>query len=369
MSQAAIDDSPSKLHLVPSPRRRGRGVVSNVVGRFEVLQRQEEDDGWASLETLPAFTTQIASEAARGLITRNDSPDISFDRSINPYRGCEHGCVYCFARPTHAFLGLSPGLDFETRLVAKDNAAAILERELAAARYEPKTIALGTATDPYQPIERERRLTRSILEVLERAQHPVGIVTKSALVTRDIDILARMAGKHLAKVAISLTTLDPRRARSLEPRATTPKRRLEAIARLSAAGIPTTVLVAPIIPALNDHEIEAILEAAYKAGARQAGWVMLRLPREVKDLFTEWLMEHEPGRYRHVMNMVRAMRGGKDYDPSFGKRMSGEGPYAWMIARRFQTALRRYGFRSTRTKLDCSLFRRPVLSGEQLSLF
>ena len=354
---------------IAAPRRRGRGVISNEVSRFEPLKRETIDDGWGVLESLPSFVTEVSSETARSVIARNESPDISFDRSINPYRGCEHGCVYCFARPTHAYLGLSPGLDFETKLVAKDNGAAVLERELSAPSYEAKTLALGTVTDPYQPIERERGLTRALLEVLERTQHPVGIVTKSALVTRDIDILARMAKNNLAKVAISITTLDPRRARSLEPRATTPKRRLEAIEKLSAAGIPVTVLVAPIIPALNDHEIETILDAAYKAGAREAGWVMLRLPREVKPLFTEWMLEHEPERYRHVMNLVRAMRGGKDYDASFGKRMSGEGPYAWMVARRFQTALRRLGYRAMRTRLDCSLFRRPTLAGEQLSLF
>lgn len=369
MTQLAIRHTLPGDNHIAEQRRRGRGVVSNAVGRFEALKRHEEDDGWGSVDTLPAFRTEVAVEMARAIIARNESPDISFDRSINPYRGCEHGCVYCFARPTHAFLGLSPGLDFETRLVAKDNAADLLERELANPRYEPRTIALGTATDPYQPIERERKLTRSVLEVLERAGHPVGIVTKSALVTRDIDILARMAERNLAKVAISVTTLDHRRARSLEPRASTPKRRLEAISRLSAAGIPTTVLIAPVIPALNDYEIEAILEKAYEAGAREAGWVMLRLPREVRDLFTEWLMTHEPDRYRHVMSIIRAMRGGKDYDATFGKRMTGEGPYAWMIARRFQAALRRLGYRSTRTRLETSHFRRPVLAGGQLSLF
>ena len=369
MTQLATERDALRKPPIASSRRRGRGAVSNEVSRFETQKRSEIDDGWDSLGALPRFTTEIAEEMARGLITRNQSPDISFDRSINPYRGCEHGCTYCFARPTHAYLGLSPGLDFETKLVAKSNAAEVLERELASPRYEARTIALGTATDPYQPIERERKLTRSVLEVLDRFSHPVGIVTKSALVTRDIDILARMAERNLAKVAMSVTTLDHRRARSLEPRASTPARRLEAIRKLTEAGIPTTVLVAPIIPALNDYEIEAILEKAYEAGAREAGWVMLRLPREVRDVFTEWLMTHEPDRYRHVMSIVRAMRGGKDYDATFGKRQTGEGPYAWMIARRFQAALRRLGYRSTRTRLDCGQFRRPLASAGQLSLF
>jgi DNA repair photolyase len=354
---------------VAPARRRGRGAGTNVAGRFEALKRETFDDGWAAREEAPALATEVAAETARTLIAKNESPDISFDRSINPYRGCEHGCVYCFARPTHEFLGLSAGLDFETKLVAKTNAAEVLERELSAKGYVPQTIALGTATDPYQPIERRWKVTRSVLEVLDRTNHPVGIVTKSALVTRDIDILARMAERNLVKVAISVTTLDHRRARGMEPRASTPKRRLEAIGGLSAAGIPVSVLVAPIIPALNDHEIEAILEAAHAAGAREAGWVMLRLPYEVKALVRDWLVEHEPGRARHVMSLIRAMRDGKDYDAAFGKRMSGEGPYAWMIGRRFQAAMKRFGYLTTRTKLDVSKFARPQRAGDQLSLF
>lgn len=355
--------------VAPKERRRGRGAVSNAVGRFEREAREAFDDGWALEEDLPPFETEVARETARSLIARNESPDISFDRSINPYRGCEHGCVYCFARPTHAFLGLSAGLDFETKLVAKENAADVLERDLSARRYEPKVIALGTATDPYQPIERSLKITRSILEVLDRTNHPVGIVTKSALVTRDIDILSRMAERNLIKVAVSVTSLDHRRARTMEPRASTPKRRLEAIKALSGAGIPTSVMVAPIVPALNDHEIETILEAAHAAGAREAGWVMLRLPYEVKDIFTEWLLENEPNRYRHVMSLVRAMRDGKEYDSTFGKRMTGEGPYAWMIGRRFQAALKRLGYNTAKMKLDASQFQRPTRFGEQLSLF
>jgi DNA repair photolyase len=353
---------------VAPERRRGRGAASNAVGRFEPEAREPVSDGWEIAEEAPPFETSVASERAKSIVTRNESPDISFDRSINPYRGCEHGCVYCFARPTHGFLGLSAGLDFETKLVAKTNAAEALERELGAKGYAPQTIALGTSTDPYQPIEKRHEITRSILEVLDRTNHPVGIVTKSALVTRDVDVLARMAERDLVKVAISVTTLDHRRARSMEPRASTPRRRLEAIRTLASAGVPVMVMVAPIIPALNDHEIESILEAAHEAGARQAGWVMLRLPYEVKDLVQDWLVEHEPGRYRHVMSLVRAMRDGKDYDPTFGKRMTGEGPYAWMIGRRFQAAMKRLGYLTTRTKLDTSRFVRPVPPGGQLEL-
>src|SRR5207245_1132835 len=259
-------------------RRRGRGALSNASGRYEPKARVGFDDGWQSLEDLPPFATSVTVDATRKIITRNDSPDIGFDRSINPYRGCEHGCVYCFARPTHAFLGLSPGLDFESKLFAKPDAAALLEKELAAPDYEPRMIAIGTNTDPYQPIERERKIMRGILEVLERAGHPVGIVTKSALVARDADILARMAKRNLAKVAISVTTLDPALARTMEPRASTPARRLEALRRLSDAGIPTTAMVAPVIPALNDSEIERILDAAAHAGVKEASYVVLRLP-------------------------------------------------------------------------------------------
>ena len=264
------------------------------------------------------------------------SPDIGFDRSINPYRGCEHGCVYCFARPTHAYLGLSPGLDFESKLFAKPDAPVLLERELAAANYEPRTIAIGTNTDPYQPIEKKYEIMRRILEVLERAGHPVGIVTKSALVTRDIDILSRMAKRNLVRVAISVTTLDAKLARTMEPRAATPARRLEALRQLSEAGIPTTAMVAPIIPAINDMDIERILDAIAQAGVKNAGYVLLRLPLEVRDLFKEWLMANYPDRYRHVMKLIRDMRGGKDYDSTWGKRMTGDGPYAWMIGRRFE---------------------------------
>ena len=374
------DTAPSDLAGALSPfteiavaidreRRRGRGAQSNASGRFEAEARVSFDDGWQSLDELPAFKTTLGVDTARKVITRNESPDIGFDRSINPYRGCEHGCTYCFARPTHAFLGLSPGLDFESKLFAKPDAAALLEKELAATNYEPKTIAIGTNTDPYQPIERDSKIMRGILEVLERASHPVGIVTKSALVTRDIDILARMAKRNLAKVAISVTTLDAKLARSMEPRASTPMKRLEALRQLSDAGIPTTVMVAPVIPALNDMEIERILDAAAHAGVREASYVLLRLPLEVRDLFREWLMANYPDRYRHVFTLIRDMRGGRDYDSQWETRMKGTGPMAWMIGRRFEIACTRLGLNKRRTKLTTDHFARPKRNGEQLSLF
>ena len=353
---------------VETERRRGRGTVSNRSGRFETRERVEEDDGWGSLGALADFKTTVTIERPKTVITRNESPDLSFDRSINPYRGCEHGCVYCFARPTHAFLGLSAGLDFESRLTAKEGAAEKLERELAATDYKPRTMALGTNTDPYQPIERTYRVTRSLLEVLAAAQHPVGIVTKSALVTRDIDILAPMAAKGLVKVAISLTTLDPKIARTMEPRATAPARRLDAIRQLAEAGIPVTVMTAPMIPAINDAEIEHLLEEARSRGAKEAGYVMLRLPLEVRDLFREWLLQHFPDRLRHVMSLVQSMRDGKDYDSAWGKRMTGSGPYATLIARRFDIACRRLGYPKQRAMLRTDLFRPPSVLGQQLSL-
>ncbi|WP_425265703.1 PA0069 family radical SAM protein [Terrihabitans rhizophilus] len=350
-------------------RRRGRGARTNAAGRFEPYARAAEDDGWDSLADLPPFKTEISYETARKIITRNQSPDISFDRSINPYRGCEHGCVYCFARPSHSYLGLSPGLDFESKLTVKSNAAALLEKELAQPGYEVRTMALGTNTDPYQPIERQYRVTRSVLEVLARSNHPVGIVTKSALVTRDIDILAPMAAKGLARVALSITTLDPKLARDLEPRAPTPAKRLEAVRQLSEAGIPVTVMVAPIIPALNDEEIERVLDAAKAAGAVSAGYVLLRLPYEIKDLFQEWLAEHRPQRLKHVMSLVRSTRGGKDYEAEWGKRMIGDGVYAWTIGRRFELATRRLGLNGERKPLRKDLFAAPTQPGEQLRLF
>src|SRR6478735_5012771 len=350
-------------------RRRGRGAQSNLSGRYETEARTAFDDGWQSLDDLPPFKTTVSLDTSRKVITRNDSPDISFDRSINPYRGCEHGCIYCFARPTHAYLGLSPGLDFESKLFMKPDAPELLERELSAARYQPRPIAIGTNTDPYQPIERRHEIMRRILEVLDRAGHPVGIVTKSNLVVRDLDILTRMAQRNLVKVALSVTTLDPQLARVMEPRAATPARRLDALARLAAAGVPASVMVAPVIPALNEAEIERILDAAAAVGVREAGYVLLRLPLEVRDLFREWLMANFPDRYRHVFKLIRDMRGGKDYDSTFGTRMTGKGPIAWMIGRRFEVACERLGFNATSVKTTTEHFRPPLPSAEQLSLF
>src|ERR1700678_1626705 len=365
----ALSAFPELAVAVDRERRRGRGAHSNASGRYEPLARISFDDGWQSLDDLPPFKTTVTVDATRRIITRNDSPDISFDRSINPYRGCEHGCVYCFARPTHAYLGLSPGLDFESKLLAKPDAPQLLEKELAAENYEPRMIAIGTNTDPYQPIERDHKIMRGILEVLDRASDPVGIVTKSALVARDIDILARMAKRNLAKVAISVTTLDAQLARTMEPRASTPARRLEALKRLSDAGIPTTVMVAPVIPALNDSEIERILDAAAHAGVREASYVLLRLPLEVRDLFREWLMANYPDRYRHVFTLIRDMRDGRDYDSQWGTRMKGTGPMAWMIGRRFEIACEKLGLNKRRSKLTTDHFAKPRRSGEQLSLF
>lgn len=363
-----FDDAPH-APAISTERRRGRGAVTNPVGRFEPYSRVAEDDGWEGLADLPPFKTEVSFETARKIITRNQSPDISFDRSINPYRGCEHGCVYCFARPSHSFLGLSPGLDFESKLTVKPNAAEMLAKELAQPGYEVRTMALGTNTDPYQPIERGYRITRGILEVLARTRHPVGIVTKSALVTRDIDLLAPMAAEGLARVAISITTLDPKLARDLEPRAPTPAKRLETVRQLSEAGIPVTVMVAPIIPALNDEEIERVLDAARAAGAASAGYVLLRLPYEIKDLFQEWLAEHRPDRLSHVMSLVRSTRNGKDYEAEWGKRMIGDGVYAWTIGRRFELAARRLGLNAERKPLRKDLFTPPARAGEQLQLF
>lgn len=349
-------------------RRRGRGAGLNPSGRFETEQREVFDDGWQTLEELPAFKTEVQVEKPRSIITRNESPDIPFDRSVNPYRGCEHGCIYCFARPTHSYMGLSAGIDFEARLFAKPDAAKLLERELAKPGYKPRTLAIGTNTDPYQPIEREWRIMRQILEVLAKAEHPVAIVTKSALVTRDIDILAPLAKKGLAKVALSVTTLDKKLARSMEPRASTPEKRLEAIKTLTDAGIPTSVMVAPVIPALNDHEIERILDSAKAAGATEASYVLLRLPLEVSPLFRDWLLRNYPDRYRHVMSLIRSMRDGKDYDAEFGKRMKGAGPYAWQIGRRFEMATKRLGMVRRGIHLRDDLFVPPGGVGVQLSL-
>ncbi|GLS37706.1 radical SAM protein [Mesorhizobium tianshanense] len=365
MANAMIEQSGVRIR---PERNRGRSAGINPSGRFEPVSRHVFDDGWNSLEELPPFKTEVQVEKPRTIITRNESPDISFDRSINPYRGCEHGCVYCFARPTHSFMGLSPGLDFESKLFAKPDAARLLDKELSKDGYQPRTIAIGTNTDPYQPIEKQYRIMREILEVLEARGHPVGIVTKSALVTRDIDILSRMAERGLAKVALSVTTLDRMLARTMEPRASTPTKRLEAIRQLSDAGIPASVMVAPIIPGLTDQEMERILDSARAAGAREAGYVVLRLPLEVSPIFKDWLLRHYPDRYRHVMSLIRSMRDGKDYDSEWGKRMKGSGPYAWQIGRRFEIAAKRLGLNAERRSLRTDQFIAAAKATEQLML-
>ncbi|MTI42198.1 PA0069 family radical SAM protein [Roseibium hamelinense] len=354
---------------VPAERRRGRGAGLNTSGRFERTKREYIDDGWDLDDEIPVLKTEVQEERARTIITRNESPDISFDRSINPYRGCEHGCIYCFARPSHAYMGLSPGLDFETRLFAKPNAAELLERELSRPGYSVRSIAIGTNTDPYQPLERRYELMRGILEVLNRYNHPVAIVTKSALITRDTDILADMANRNLVKVAVSVTTLNKKLCRTMEPRASAPHKRLEAVQRLSEAGIPTSVMVAPVIPALTDSEIEKILEAAKDHGAEGAGYVLLRLPREVSELFRDWLFRNRPDSYRHVMSLVRSMRGGKDYDAQWGVRMRGGGPYAEQISKRFSLAAKRLDLSLRQKKLDTASFVSPQKGGVQLDLF
>ncbi|ESX87463.1 PA0069 family radical SAM protein [Mesorhizobium sp. LSHC412B00] len=365
MANAMIEQSGMRVR---PDRNRGRSAGINPSGRFEPVSRHVFDDGWNSLEELPPFKTEVQVEKPRTIITRNESPDISFDRSINPYRGCEHGCVYCFARPTHSFVGLSPGLDFEAKLFAKPDAARLLDKELSKDGYQPRTIAIGTNTDPYQPIEKQYRIMREILEVLEARGHPVGIVTKSHLVTRDIDILSRMAERGLAKVALSVTTMDRMLARTMEPRASTPTKRLEAIRQLSDAGIPASVMVAPIIPGLTDQEMERILDSARAAGAREAGYVILRLPLEVAPIFKDWLLRHYPDRYRHVMSLIRSMRDGKDYDSEWGKRMKGAGPYAWQIGRRFEITAKRLGLNAERRTLRTDQFVAAAKATEQLML-
>jgi len=357
-----------KLTSLPQ-LERGRGARSNPDPRFDQNQRAFLDDGWESLAELPRLKTEIFTETPKTIITRNTSPDISFDRSINPYRGCEHGCVYCYARPSHAYMGLSPGLDFESKLFIKPNAAALLREELTATNYQPATIALGANTDPYQPIERDYRITRQVIEVLQEFSHPFGIVTKSASVLRDLDILTEMAKRGLVKVAVSLTTLDAKLARSMEPRASTPTKRLSALEILSKAGIPTVVMMGPIIPGLNDAEIENLLKAARNVGVKEAGYTMLRLPHEVKDIFKDWLEKEYPDRAAKVMSLVKSVRGGAENDPNFGTRMSGQGPYAWTIGRRFQLTAQRLGLNVNRTKLRTDLFQKPVQKGEQMALF
>jgi DNA repair photolyase len=348
---------------------RGRGATINPEGRFESVARQTFDDGWQRDEDdRPPLRTVVTEEHAKSIISRNDSPDIPFTQSINPYRGCEHGCVYCYARPSHAYLDLSPGLDFETRLFAKVNAAELLRAELAKPGYRCDPIALGANTDPYQPIEREYRITRGVLTVLAEHHHPVAIVTKNAMVERDIDLLAPMAEKQLARVFLSIATLDHDLSRPLEPRASAPRRRLEAIRRLSAAGIPTGVMVAPVVPFLSDHAIESVIDAAAEAGATHAGYVLLRLPFEVKDLFKAWLQQHFPLKADHVMSRVRAMREGRENDPQFGSRMQGTGLFADLLAKRFELACARRGLNLCRAPLDTARFC-PPRATPQLELF
>jgi DNA repair photolyase len=354
---------------VPNIPRKGRGSISNQSGRFEARARHAVDDGWERDDDIPPLATVLSEDTSRTIIARNASPDVPFDRSINPYRGCEHGCVYCFARPTHAYLGLSPGLDFETRLFFKPDAARLLEAELRRPSYRCDVIAMGTNTDPYQPVERDKRITRQILKVLAAFDHPVGIVTKSALVLRDLDILAPMAARGLAQVCVSVTTLDRDLARRLEPRAATPPRRIETIRALAAAGIPTGVMASPMIPGLNDHELETILGQASAAGAATASYILIRLPLEIADLFSEWLETHAPDRAKRVLGLIRETRGGKTYRSGFGQRMRGTGTYAELLARRFELAVNRLGFNQRRLELDTSRFTRPPITGDQLELF
>ncbi|WP_158964560.1 PA0069 family radical SAM protein [Chachezhania sediminis] len=353
---------------IDAKRRKARGAVSNAPGRFDP-RREEIWDGWEIVEDRPAFRTTISEEQPKSFVNYVASPDLPFDRSINPYRGCEHGCIYCFARPTHAYLGLSAGLDFETRLIARPTAPEVLRKELSAPRYKVAPMAIGTNTDPYQPVERDRGITRACLEVLRDFNHPLAIVTKGALVERDIDILAPMATAGLARVGISVTTLDPDLARRMEPRAPSPARRLAAIRRLSDAGISVRIMTSPVVPGLTDHELEAILAAGREAGATSASWIMLRLPREVSELWQEWLEEHAPGRAGKVMARVREMHGGRNYDPRWGHRMRGEGRYAEMIAQRFSAAVKRLGLEEAAPPLRTDLFAVPPQVGDQLSLF
>ncbi|MBN9886381.1 PA0069 family radical SAM protein [Salipiger abyssi] len=361
-----MTDSPRS---VAPEHRRARGAASRETGRFERLQYEDTHDGWEIEEELPPLRTEIREERPRSLINYVRSPDLPFDRTINPYRGCEHGCIYCFARPSHAYLGLSPGLDFETRLVARPEAPQVLERELRAKRYKVAPLAIGTNTDPYQQAERDRRIMRGCLEVLRDFRHPLAIVTKGALVERDIDILGEMAAEGLVRVGISVTTLDADLARKMEPRAPSPRRRLAAIRRLSAAGIPVRVMASPIVPALSDPELERILEAGAEAGATAASWIMLRLPLEVAPLWRAWLEEHYPGRAARVMARLREMHGGQDYSARWHHRMRGEGPYAEIVAQRFDKAARRLGLDAEQPRLRCDLFRVPARAGDQLSLF
>lgn len=359
--------APSHLNRVA---QRGRGARSNQTGRFESFRSEAFEDGWSEEdEAARPLVTSIQPMKSKTIIARNDSPDIGFNRSINPYRGCEHGCIYCYARPAHAYLGLSPGLDFESKLFFKPEAGRLLERELSKPTYKPQVIHIGGDTDPYQPQERTLRVTRAVIETLARFNHPFTIITKSALITRDLDILGPMGKAGLARAAVSVTTLDRRLARSMEPRAATPERRLDAIRQLAQAGVPTTVMFAPAIPSLNDHEMEAVLERAAQAGATSAGYVALRLPLEINDLFQQWLATDHPDRAKRVMSLVRQMRGGATYDAEWGKRMTGEGPVAEVMNQRFHVAQRRLGLDAPSQRMEVSAFKVPAKAGDQLSLF
>jgi len=357
-------------HFIGHQSFKGRGSTSNVAGRFDSLILEKADDGWYQEEIVENPTETVLPDRARSVITSNDSPDVGFEVSINPYRGCAHGCVYCFARPTHSYLGLSPGLDFETKLFYKADAVNILEAELAKPRYVCKTIALGINTDGYQPLEKRLRITRDILTVLTRCRHPVTIVTKSALIVRDLDLLADLAKDKLVSVMVSVTSLTNDIKRTLEPRTASPQARLRVIEQLTEAGVPVGVLVAPVIPAITDHEIEDIMAAAKEAGASRAGYVLLRLPHELKIIFREWLAEHYPDRAKHVMSLINQSRGGKDYDSAFGTRMRGTGPYAELLRTRFDLAKRKLGFADAdeRYELNTQLFRPPKPDTPQLSL-
>jgi DNA repair photolyase len=369
-----MDDSDVEFPVAPPTPRKGRGAVTNLQGRYETSQREAVDDGWTTPdEDAPPLRTQVFEERAKSILTRNASPDVPFDVSLNPYRGCEHGCIYCFARPTHSYLGLSPGLDFESRIYAKINAAQLLEHELSKKSYVPEPIALGVNTDAYQPVERELRITRSVVEILHEHGHPFAAITKSSLIERDLDLLAPMAARGLVMAAVTITTLDPGIARTLEPRAAAPARRLRTIRALSEAGVPVGVSIAPVIPFVTEPDLERVLEACAEAGATSASYIVLRLPWEVAPLFKDWLAAHFPQRADRVMARIRDMRGGKDYDSSFAHRKTGEGAWAELLRQRFNKAVKRLGLNERhRGILDISQFRRPEsrkAPDPQLSLF
>lgn len=372
----AGDPEPAPVPLAPSLARKGRGATGNPAVRFDSQHAAPFDDGWETLTAefgdLPPLPTTLTRDASRSAISWNSSPDIGFDRAVNPYRGCEHGCIYCYARPTHAYLGYSPGLDFETKLIFKPDIAELLEAALRKPGYVARTLALGSNTDPYQPVERTLKLTRSVLDVLDRFNHPVGIVTKSAGVLRDLDILKRLAERRLVRVYVSVTTLDAGLARRMEPRAATPTRRLQAIAELARAGVPVGVLAAPMIPGLNDCEMEKILEACSRAGAKHAGYVLLRLPHELREMFDAWLATHFPDRAKHVLSLIRQTRAGSLNDSRFHHRFAGSGVYADLLLRRFTRAAREWGLDESREGLDATSFKvpgAPAASERQMSLF